>query len=351
MNIADSSIVTIYSDIMAFVLVMGLLYMYHRYRIGRDEHADELFDKLSVITMINAVVNGLCYMLHGQPTDLPAVLRRILPSMAELSVLVIVYIWILYVYYRIYGSWDRVIRLRKGYALPVLFFTAATLINLTTGILFDVDERWIFVAKPLFGFMTATVYVYGFLPVFLVLWYEKHHGKLHFFHISAIIVPGLVAALLTLLTEYSARALGFAVALVFMHISYNSRWRFEDSQSGFFNRQYLAHILDLVRTGEKNYKIALVFETGKEEKAAYEILRAELPKDSEVIRIDREKLLLFSESRDSSMVALLSSLINEAVEEYEKEHPDGGAVDMKVSGKLRKRNESAVEFVQRATGR
>ena len=54
-KIAEISVVTAYSDLMAFILVLGLFYMFHRYRVGRDEHADVIFDRLCIMIMINAI--------------------------------------------------------------------------------------------------------------------------------------------------------------------------------------------------------------------------------------------------------------------------------------------------------
>jgi hypothetical protein len=271
----------------------------------------------------------------------------ILPSLAEFSTLVVLFLWLLYVDYRVYGIWERVLGVRRVFAPPVVIFAILMVINLFTGMMFHVDEMHIFTGGPLFYVLTAFQYIYGFFPIVVVIRYIMAQGSLHFFHTSAMVIPVLVAAIFTLFSDYSARALGFAVAMVFMHISYISRWRFEDTRSGFYNKQYLAHIYDMVSAGKANYKSALFFETFSDSKEVYDLLRQELPKDSEMIRIMPDTFVLFSENGDNSMIMFIKSMIEDAVEEYKENHPSQTGMELKVSGKHRKKTETAMEFVKR----
>ncbi|MCR5032301.1 MAG: hypothetical protein K6A92_05505 [Lachnospiraceae bacterium] len=347
MNIAVDSIVTVYADIMAFVLVMGLLYMCKSYKVGRDKRADKLFVTLCLMTLINAASNGASYALHHQSSALPAPVRMILPTIAELSVLYVMFLWLLYVDYKIYSSWDRIDRVQKIFFVPVLVVSIAALINLFTGFMFTVDETMMFIARPPFYVLTVFQYAYGILPVVAVLHYVRLHGKLHFFHITPVVVPVVVAALFTLFTDYSARAFGFAVGLVFLHFSYINKWQFDDVESGFYNRHYLDRILELCAAGKRTYKGALQIRVQNPSQAIYDILRQELPKGGELIRTDEHTFLLFTPNARTSMLSLLSCMIEDAAEDYTLAAEGRDDPGISIQSLTGKKQESTFDFVTR----
>ena len=62
--------------------------------------------------------------------------------------------------------------------------------------------------------------------------------------------------------------------------------------------------------------------------------------------MDKNRFLLFSESSKPSMITLLSSLIQDASDEYDENHADEAPIDLLISYRIRKKNEAADTFVQ-----
>ncbi len=346
MSLATDSILTIYSDTMAYILVIGLMFFSNQFKVGKDQHANTLFFRLCVLTLVNALSNGISYALHHQVTGWPMPVRMIMPTIAEYSTLLVMFGWFLYCDYKLYKSWDRSRSIYRIFQIPVFVMGALCVINMFTGIMFDVWEDHTFHGKFLFYCLTVLQYIYGIFPVLSIIRYIKTHGRLHFFNITPVVVPVLTAAIFTLLTNYSARSLGFAIALVFLHMSYINLWRFEDRESGFYNGQYINHILTLTRENKLDYHSVIEFETANTPDEFYNILRTEMPGKAEVIRMSKNKFLLFSESPKTSMIQLLSSMIQDSADEYDEQHLDEPPIDLLISYHVRRKNESAEDFIR-----
>ena len=329
-TIAETSVVTVYSDLMAVVLSLGLAFMFHQYRRWKDEPGDTIFVHLCILIVINGLFNGFSYAMHKNVLLWPDALKRLFPTVSEFSALVVLYVWLLYVDYKLYGSRDRVRWVRFYFRLPILILGALCVINLFTGILFTMDESCNFVAKPLFYVLTVMQYVYGIIPILVILHYIKNHGRLKFFHILPVAAPVIAASLFTLFSDYSARAFGFAVGLVFLHCSYANLFRFCDGESGFYNRDYYDQFQKDVKGKKKRCEKIMCFEVKNPVPAFFDILRQELPKDGEIMRIEPHLFLLPLETGNASMQRLLSAMVEEEVSEYEKNHPTEAPIGLTI---------------------
>ncbi len=347
MNIPAESIVTIYSDVMSSFLVVGLLFMVRHYKVGRDKYADILFSQLCIITLINSVSNAICYALHYHTTGWPPIVRMILPTIAELSVMYVLLLWIMYMDYKLYSSWDRVQELKPYFLMPVLVFTLFGVINLFTGLMFTIDEQMLFHAKPMYTAMTIVQYIYGLAAVLAVLRFRKVNGVVRFFYIAPVVVPALAGNIFTVITKYSARSFGFAVALVFLHFSYISKWRFEDVESGFFNMQYMSHLLDLVKDGKKEFNGALSVRADRIDKKLFALIRKYLPGSAEIIRFGDRKFIIFTGEGPNTNNIILAKNIKTAVSEYEESHEEEPPFGLIITGFRREEKERSLDFIKR----
>ena len=320
-SVAEISVVTVYSDLMAFVLAFGLEFMYHRYRRWKDRMGDSIFLQLCILTMVNAIANGISYAMHYNPLPWPDPIKRLFPTISELTVLVLLYVWFLYVDYKLYGSRDRIRAVRKWFRTPLLIMAGLLFINLFTGFIFTMDENSLFTARPLFYVVTIVQYTYGAFPIATMIRYIWLHGKVKFFDLVPVAAPVISASLFTLFTEYSARAFGFAVALVFLHCSYANLFRFCDGESGFYNGDYFEQYKRDVEKKKKHCAAIMYFEVQNPVPEFFSILRQELPKEGEIMRIDPHTFLLPLETGNASMQKLMTSMIEEDVGEYEENHP------------------------------
>lgn len=347
-HMAPESYLTIYLDITAVIICLGLVFLGSKAIEGRDKTAEHLSRGILILLVLNGITNAISYACHHQNLGLPAPVRMIAPTIAEITTLYVCFIWMLYADYKLYGNRDRILRRYRYFQIPVFVFTGLSIVNFFTGFLFIVDENMQFVPNAGYYLLLIAQYFYGLFPVFLLIRHALTHKHIQFFHIWPTVAPGLISALFTQFTPYSGRCLGFTIAAVFLYFSYVERWRFNDRESGFFNRHYVDYLLELKEEKIPDYKSAVLISAEHVNKELFSILESNMPYGGELIRLSDQLFLLFSESGNVSSIKLLSATFREEAEEYEKNNPDQPAIQMVVSYTMRSKEESVKEFMQLA---
>ena len=347
-QIAQKALATFYVDIFAIVILVGIFVLFHTYKVKEDRISNRLFILLCVLMFLNALFSMGYAMFRYRETGWPPAARRLLPSLEELSVACIMVLWVLYADYKIFGSRDRIrAKIKSIYFAPILIAALLAAVNIFTGVLFDVGPDMDAIYKPLYYVVILIDIIYGFLPIVLMIRYKKRYGSIHFFSVMPVVFPMLLTSIVSVLTPDSVNALAFATGMVFMLFSYGAGWRYDDQESKLYNRHYIDHLKNLTRDGKKDYHSALFFKAVQASPEYFELLRTQLPREGEMIRTDRDTVLLLLESDRQSTLTYFSDLIQEAVEEYEKDHPERGPMDILVSTAMRKKSESAMDFVNR----
>ncbi len=347
-QIAPVSQPTLYMDATAIVICIGLLILRAKPLNGRDKTAEKLFSLMLTFLMINGLANFISYSLHFQNTGWSAPARMIFPTISEITILYACYAWMMYVDYKVYGSRDRILRTYSYFQIPVIAFTVLSVINLFTGFMFIVDENMRFVWRLGFYFLSIAQYFYGIYPAFVLIRYALTHKKIQFFHIWPTVVPAGFAAFFTLFTPFSARCLGFTIAVVFLYFSYVERWRFNDRESGFFNRHYVDYLLELEEDKLPDYKSVLIIYAENVNQELFSILDSDTPYGGELIRMSEKLFLLFSESAKTSSVKLLSSTFRKEAENYDRTHPSDAPIDLIISYTIREKDQTIKDFMQMA---
>lgn len=347
-TIAERSLPTVYADGLSLLLLLGVFALSYKSRTSRKRDLETvLFCLLGAAVALNAVFSGLFYVLRDQSLGWSPFLSRILPTLDELSATFVLAVFVFYAEYRIHGSRERLLRYRYILALPALVVAAFTIINLFTGWMITVDENMLLHYTPLYFILEAVEYLYGLMPLVDEILYTGRFGKLHFFSVIPVVVPVTVASLFTVVSDYSLSPLGFSVGVLLLFLSYASKWRFDDHESGLYNRHFLKFILELALAGKIEYKNVIIFQTDHASKAFFDILKTELPREGELIRTDKNTVMLFSGNSTPSALSVFSSLVQDAADEYNDNHPDENALDIIVSTRRRRKNESTAEFVKR----
>ncbi|MBQ7506194.1 MAG: hypothetical protein IJT05_02610 [Lachnospiraceae bacterium] len=344
-HIAPVSYLTIYLDVTAVIICVGILILGAKSINGRDKTEEQLFRSMLISLILNGITNAASYACHYQNLGLPAPVRMLAPTIAELTVLYVGFTWMLYVDYKLYGSRDRIFRTYRYFQIPVFLFTGLSFINLFTGFLFAVDENMLFIWKPGYYLLLVAQYFYLLFPVFLLIRHALTHKRIQFFHIWPTVAPGVLSALFTQFTIYSARCLGLTIAVVFLYFSYVERWRFNDRESGFFNRHYVDYLMELKEDQIPDYQSAVLIYAEHVNKELFSILESNMPYGGELIRLSDRLFLLFSESGNASSIKLLSAAFREEAEEYEKNNPEKPPIQMVVSYTMRSKEKSVKEFM------
>lgn len=339
MNIAEGAMVSVYSDAMAFLLIIGLMILPDRKRV-RSQTEGRLYGGLCINTLLIALFGGICYAMRGQSENWAAVLVLISKTVVELCLLSLVYQWVMYVDFKLYGSRDQLRRRYWGLYIPVAIFSLLLLINIFTGIVFSIQPDMTYVSTVVYDVMIALEYLYILIPMLLIYQYDRANPGRRSFSIVPALVPILLGSVVSVFTAYSATALGIAVGLVLLYFSMINGWRFEDKESGYYNRALLNGLLKSDSPIVDGIRGAVFFETAGDAGKLGELLKRELPQKSVIVHDSEKRFVLLTRSGNPGDLSFLADMAVYAAEEE-------GTLKLTTKCAGRKKGEDAKAFIRR----
>jgi len=324
MDILNSPWITICSDILAvFMITVILMRSSH---IWKNEPGYRLMRVMLFCNIADALCNAVCYFLHDKSFAGAYALALISQTILEISIVGILYHWLLFVDYQLYSSRDHLIRHYKIHFMPVPVFILLHIINAFTGILYTIDGS-LRCERNLLCYVVVSLAV--------ILRYRRENGSVKLFRAMPMVLPLVAAIAVSELTPQSFIALGFAVGLVNIYIYLKRLWKYEDEESGFYNPSYLEYIKALEAKGDRGRDVVIRISGEGDNKAISEVLRQELPKEAEVIHMGEGRYLMFAGNKNKQFANLVNAMLQDGVEEYNAGNP-GAKISIKaeiVSGR------------------
>ncbi len=358
--ILDELLATIYSDGVAFMLLLGLILLSGKvktqgFRSEFRRTAVLLFYLMCFMIMGIAVFNGISLGIGYQEGPMLYEIQFLSITFLEIFTLILAFLWILYVDFKLYASRDHLIRKYWPFVIPVLAYAVLLIVNFIVGVGFGSREEHLFLAVPLYFSMVIFEIVLFLYPIFLMHKYKKDTGKKPFFSIFPVLIPVFVGYASTFFTDYAPAALAMAMGITFMYFSMISEWRFVDETSGFFNRFYLEYLIDSDRSKAKQFNGAIHFHAGNFTGDLPGVLRQELPKDSLILFMEKGNYLFLSEEGSKMILEQLAFLVEETIEEVltNQEDKDGespGISDASTFSRersVRKKEENGRAFLEK----
>ena len=319
-QIVGEEAVSLYMNFFALMLVMALLFLSRRLISGRTS-ADKLFRYLCVASVINSV-SGIIYSVSkGMQAGWSSVVMQLCVTVGRIAVLTLLFLWILYVDYRLNRSRDHLIRRYPVLLVPIGIIVIIFVINLFTGILFTIDEELTIHMTILYHILFGINIVFFLISSGVFFRYKKSVGSLAFFSIAPFLVPVAVGAAGEFVCFYASETAGFAIGLVFMYFSMLACWKFEDTDPAFYNSAYLQYVCDCLKNGSSPVRSAVEFK-GTNEEVLSSILKMALPKEHETVHLSENTFLYLSVRGNEDYLKGLSNLVSMAKKQYDREHPD-----------------------------
>ena len=330
--------------LMILLLVVGLLILSDPLR--EKTMWAMLFKCMCINLILVVAVSFLRYVTLLSDGLFFRILYVIVDPINETTDLYFLIAWVLYADFLLYGSRDHILRRYPVYLIP------AVIINI---IRIAVQAVLSFVAEvdPAFKVSIVCNYVdialgliYLAVPAVRLVLYRRRTGRLVRLRIWAFMIPILVCFLLRYVSFWEVMPLGFAVGLINLYFSMVDVWKYESTDEGCFNREYLQQIREYAGNGEKEYGSAiLVYSSGENEKLPG-IIRSELPKGTELVNAGNGRFIAFMSGTDRSLTDYVVTMIQEDVDEYDEAHPDA-PVNVTLSSKIRGKDESISGFINR----
>ena len=343
-TIIGDAVVNCYIAAASFLVMILLLILSERLRQRKSPSLRVYFALSLVVTATCAAcfVFNAMYRQTAPWCHTAAVISR---TVWVILVLLIVFLWLGYVDLKLYGTRIRKLWIRLVRGIPLLISLILVIVNLFTGIVFTVSERNEFQAKPLYYIIAAVDFLLFSSSAISALRYDRQGSKIRFFRITPMVVSVFAFLLVQYLTPYTTGIFGFVIGETLLYFSMIGEIRFKDEESGLYNRGYLAYLFDLAIAGKNDTRCALVLDVDGDLPTAFRILQDTLHREGDVIRVEEKKFLMLSRTDSLSTVQYLSSLVEEAEEKHNREHPDR-KVQITERCRMRTADEDAFAFLR-----
>ncbi|MBQ6373865.1 MAG: serine/threonine-protein phosphatase [Clostridia bacterium] len=342
--IVGEAIVSCYAIAAAFLELVVLLLLSERLR-RRNSAVMRLFHMLSVCVAwhcLLAFLNNAMYMQTAPWCHTAAIVLR---TLRECLVLPVISLWLIYVDHMLYGQRRRYPRALKLVFASFGVFFALIIVNLFTGILFTYSAENRLESKLLLNIIHVAEFIDFCSAAVTVRYFDRRATKVRFIRVSPMILSIILASGTQFFAPYDIGVLGQVTGLTLLYFSMIGELRFVDEGSQMYNRRYLAYLFDMALAGKNDTHSALILEADGDLPACFGILRDILHRDSDVIRMEEKKFLVFSGETSLSTLQYLISLVDEAVERQNAAHPEA-RVRITARCRMRAADEDAFTFVR-----
>ena len=337
------SIVNCYVDAASFLVMILLLLLSERLQ-QKKAGSFRIYYLLSITVAFTCIVCFVFNIMYGHTEVWCHTVALISRTLWELCVLVTVWLWLYYVDYTLYGKRKGWTFMRLYRTIPVCVFLLLLIVNLFTGLVFTLSEDNLLQPKPLYYVFLASIYLLFLSSALAVSLYDRKRSKIRFLHIAPMIVSVFVAILPQLFSPYNTGILGYAIGMTLMYFSMVSEIRFVDEESGLYNIGYLAYLYDLAAAGQTDSKSVIIIEADGNHSAVFHIVKDVLDQEGDVIRVEKNRFLMFTKIDSRSTLQYLSSLVDEAAEKHNTEHPDE-KVQITARCRMRAGDEDPITFL------
>ncbi len=344
-TIVGEAIVSCYVSAVSFLVMVLMLLLSERLKSRRTGPLRYLF-RLTLCVATTCVFLFICNAMYRQRAPWCHTAAIVTRTAREILVVVIVSLWLAFVDSKLYG--ERNISYYSRYKwlfVPLGLALILLIVNPFTGIVFTYSRDNVLEHKPLLLVIWGIEFLYFCSSAAVVRYYDQKKTKLRFIRVTPMIVSVVLASGVQFFLPYDIGILGYVVGISLLYFSMVTEIRFVDEESELYNKGYLAYLFDLALVGKNNAQSALILEMDGNLPAAFRLLRDVLHQNGDVIRAEEKKFLMFSESADLSTLQYLSSLMDEAVNRYNTEHPQE-KVQMTARCRIRTAEESAFEFLR-----
>ncbi len=341
--IVEEAIVSCYIDSASLLVMIILLLLSDRLR-RMDSAPIRIFHQMSLCVSAKCVTSFICNAMYMQPEPWCNTVALAGRTVGEILLLQAVYLWLSYVQYRLYGK----VKKRYEFILvkaPLILIFVLLVVNLFTGILFTYSEMNEEVFRPLMYVIYAFEFLSFCSSALIIRYFDRKSTKIRLLRVSPMIISVIMASGTQYISHYDIGILGFVIGLTLLYFSMTGELRFVDEESGLYNKRYVSYLLELASMEKNDVRCAMILDTDGDIQSGFRILHSVLHQNGDVIRVDRNKFLMFTPETSLSTIEYLSSLVEEAVSEHNAAHPDQ-KVQITARARMRTPEEDAFSFLR-----
>ena len=245
--------------------------------------------------------------------------------------LIFIYLWTLFINFRLYKSRNRIRRLRIMTLIPLFFVFILLVINLFTNIVFYVTEEGSLEVRPLWCLYSLVQIVYIVGTSSFLAKYKKKSGGLHFFPVKSFIIPFMAGAIGEfVIPGMSLPTAGATIGYLLIFFGMLRENTFEDPVTGFYNSFFLERISQEASAGAFDFSSGILFysddtgdymakngiiATNNLMREAAMTLRDELPEGCETMFLGGSSFLVISKvsKEQEEAIRVLINIVTQAL--------------------------------------
>ncbi len=303
----------------------------------RKRTDDKIFIGMWGVLFACILCDIIAEILFASGTTLVREVTFVSTNLVMILNLVFIYLWTLFIDFRLYKSRNRIRRLRIFTLIPLFFVLVLLVINFFTNIVFYVTPEGKIEMRPLWGLyiLVQVIYIVG-TSSFLVK-YKRKSGGLHFFPVKSFIIPFIAGTIGEILIPgMSLPTAGATIGYLLIFFGMLRENTFEDPVTGFYNSFFLERISQEASAGTFGYSSGILFysdETGGYMaqngiiatndlmREAAMTLRDELPEGCETMFLGGSRFLIISKvAKDQEeAIRVLINIVTQALTDETRE--------------------------------
>ncbi len=216
-----------------------------RKRVRMVSYDGKIFFWMCRICLGLCALESVAFLVDGQDFSGARSLSIFLNVAIFSSSVIMSYLWICYVDFKLFESHERLRRICPIAALPAVAVCVMILANLFADVFFGVTDTNVYYRTQLFWIPYAVVYGYMIYGAVLVFLYRKRTNKYLFLPVVAFLLPIFMGSVIQLLCYGLALIFpSVALGLTLLYISLQNEETFLDPLTNLYNRNYLLHYMD-----------------------------------------------------------------------------------------------------------
>ena len=343
--IIGNAIVSCYADAASLLVMILLLFLSERIR-DRQNKSARIFFLLCLQIAFTCVVCFVFNATAGHTSPISHTVAAVSRILWELCSITTDCLWLTYVDQKLYGDGRKKGRQYVRIGI-IMVYLVLLIINVFTGMIYTLSDNNTLQRKPLFYLMMLAEFLLFFSAALSVWNYDRKTMKTRFLRITPMIVSMLLAVLPQFFTPYNLGIIGYVTGVTLLYFSMATEIRFVDRESGLYNKGYLAYLFDLALAQKNDIRSVLILEADGDLPALFGILRDVLHPQGDVIRTGEKKFMMFSAIDSRSTIEYLSSLVEDAVQKHNTEHPEA-KIQVSARCRMRASGTESFEFLRTA---
>lgn len=224
-------------------MLMILLLFSHRRRSRNLFYDDKLFSWMCRLTLVLSICETAVFCIDGIVFTGSIFISRVLNAFIFMSNAVFSFCWVVYVYYKLFGNFER-LKQKMWIIIPDAFVFCLAFFNIFFDVFFTINEANVYIRKPLAYINYLVTYGYLIYGSCLVIVYRNKIKRYMFMPVIVFMVPIFIGSLIQM-CFYGIALIWVSVALglTSLYVNLQNEATLMDPLTKLYNREYLLRYL------------------------------------------------------------------------------------------------------------